>query len=443
LKITACGVSKLRKALPGALLVLSVLGACGGGGGGGTTAPTAAGAATGSSSTGSSSTASVSTTALPTAAAGPASTVSPAPVPVALPDPAVVADAAFARMNALRQMAGVASLQANASIGTAARLHSMYMSEVDQVGHYETVTTATNYRGYSPMDRLAAQGLTPPYMVEGLTRAVGIDGSVAVDLLVTSIYHRFGLFNDYVTASGAGASLKQVNGLQMLDLTIDAAHGQTVPMPAAPALTIWPVDQAAGVSTGFDSDSESPDPIPDKNKVGYPVSVQTDPRSALAVTRFTLSKVSDGSLVAARILSAANDPNTPAHAASLIPESVLSASTAYQASFTGTVDGNPVTRSWTFVTAAYSLTPDRATVAPGSAVSFKVAGIDATESYFVCWDNASLLAQGSLQFTSSIQFSLQAKTGCSAQAGCPVTVTVARDSGCSTAVASATVAVTP
>ncbi len=457
----------MKRTLPGLILATAVLSACGGGGGSGgeSAAPAAAPAPAPAAAPAAAPTAAPTPAAAPAAApasepasagtsdsststsngsgsASAATTAATQTTGAAAPDGPTSESAAFAYLNELRRLAGVAVITPDTRFSTAARLHAGYVGETNVVGHYETTTTAVNYRGYAPADRVAAQGVVTTYTSEGLTRAVGTDAVVAVDLLVSSIYHRFGLFNNYLTHGGAGVQFKTVAGSQMVDLTIDFANLQAVALPARSALSLWPAAGALNVTTGFDSDSESPDPVAGKNKVGYPVSVQVDPRYTLTVGSFTLTEVGTGLAVSSRILASAWDSNTPRYAAALIPESVLKPATAYRASFTGTVDGQAVTQSWTFTTAAYGLTPDRTSVAPGASVSFNVGGIDPTESYYVCWDNGTLLSQSSLKFLSPVKLSLTAASGCTSASGCPVKVTVARDNACSVPVAQATVSVT-
>jgi hypothetical protein len=57
-----------------------------------------------------------------------------------------------------------------------------------------------------------------------------------------------------------------------------------------------------------------------------------------------------GADLAVRQLSHDLDSHTPTSAAAIIPVSRLAAATTYDVSFSGTVDGTPVSRSWSFTT---------------------------------------------------------------------------------------------
>ena len=53
-------------------------------------------------------------------------------------------------------------------------------------------------------------------------------------------------------------------------------------------LVTWPVANATAVPTNFLSDYESPDPVPNQNEVGYPISVHADLGTVLTVSSFTV-----------------------------------------------------------------------------------------------------------------------------------------------------------
>jgi hypothetical protein len=97
------------------------------------------------------------------------------------------------------------------------------------------------------------------------------------------------------------------------------------------------------------SDSESPDPVPNLNEVGYPISVHADISATVTVTRFTV-RPRGGADLSVRLLARAVDPDTPQSAAAIVPLAKLTAGTTYDVSFSGTVDSVAVTRNWSFTT---------------------------------------------------------------------------------------------
>ena len=103
----------------------------------------------------------------------------------------------------------------------------------------------------------------------------------------------------------------------------------------------------------FDSDLEEPDPVPNQNTVGYPVSVHANLTSSLAVQSFTIHAHGSSANLTTRLLSQATDPNMADNtsAAAIIPLTTLAAGTTYDVSFSGSIDGAPVSKTWSFTTA--------------------------------------------------------------------------------------------
>ena len=114
----------------------------------------------------------------------------------------------------------------------------------------------------------------------------------------------------------------------------------------------YPVPNQLRVPTVFFSDQEEPDPVPNRNEVGYPISVHADFTSSLNVASFTV-RARGGAALTVKLLTAANDPQTsrsgPA-AAAIIPLDVLSPGTTYDVVFSGQVDSVQVDKTWSFTT---------------------------------------------------------------------------------------------
>src|SRR5690606_37008380 len=104
------------------------------------------------------------------------------------------------------------------------------------------------------------------------------------------------------------------------------------------------------VPRNFFSDTEKPDPVPDRNEVGYPISVHANIDATIQVSSFTV-RPRGGANLAVRLLTSANDaPRTGRSSAAIVPLARLAANTAYEVSFSGTVGGTPVSRAWSFTT---------------------------------------------------------------------------------------------
>ncbi|HBF52009.1 MAG TPA: hypothetical protein DDX04_18490, partial [Massilia sp.] len=112
-------------------------------------------------------------------------------------------------------------------------------------------------------------------------------------------------------------------------------------------VAVWPFDAQTAVPRNFFSDTESPDPVPDRNEVGYPISVHANINVPVTVTSFTV-RPRGGADLSTRLLSNANDTHTGRSSAAIVPLAPLAAGTTYDVTFTGTADGAAVSRSWSF-----------------------------------------------------------------------------------------------
>ena len=144
--------------------------------------------------------------------------------------------------------------------------------------------------------------------------------------------------------AGAATSARGItyftSDLANIGLAGGLAHG---------GLAVYPFNAQAGVPTGVNTDEETPDPVPNINRVGYPASVHANLTSTLGVRSFTITQ-RGGPVLATRLLVHATDAETPESAAAAIPLSALLPGTTYDVAFTGSVDGVPVSRSWSFTT---------------------------------------------------------------------------------------------
>jgi hypothetical protein len=165
--------------------------------------------------------------------------------------------------------------------------------------------------------------------------------------LIAAIYHRFVILEPVFKEMGTGAA---TSGSNYTYFTADfAASGGYGPGLGRGRIATYPGDGQVMVATTFLSDTESPDPVPNQNAVGYPVSVHTDITGSLTVSSFTI-RPRNGAQMTTRLLSSATDSHTKQHVAAIVPLTTLTANTTYDVSFTGTADGVAVSRNWSFTT---------------------------------------------------------------------------------------------
>lgn len=323
----------LHHTLP-ALLAALLLAACGGGGGGDDKTAVSSG---GESQT---ETAASSTTAAELIASEPNA-------------PTVTGNTAtdgFNWFNFRRQQIGVQQLARNGRVDAAAQGHSDYQ-RVNNVITHEQTPGKPGFTGIELGDRLAAAGyeFSPSggYAYgEVISSTFSTSGIEAAEDLIAAIYHRFVIFEPMFKEAGAGAAT--VTGGNTYFTTNFTANGLNTGLGSG-KLVIYPYADQNNVARNFMSDNEEPDPVPDRNEVGYPISIHADIMGNVTVSEFSV-RPRGGATLPVRLLSSAGDPQTPSSAAAIVPLSPLSPKTTYDVQFSGTVDQQPVSRSWSFTT---------------------------------------------------------------------------------------------
>jgi len=283
--------------------------------------------------------------------------VAPAPgAPAPAPTPGASAPAQTGNIaldgrnwiNYRRAQAGVPLVAGNAQLDNAALGHSEYLRINPPLSH-EQVAGRQGFTGATLVERLNAAGYT-------LDRARGYatgevisgtsngSGFFMAEELITAIYHRFVIFEPMFQEIGTGATTSSA-GYHVFTADF-ASHYGFGPGIARGAVVTWPFNGQTGVARNFFSDTEQPDPVPDLNEVGYPVSVHANIDAALAVNSFTLRPRGGSEVPVLRIAPLARDKS----AASIVPLQPLAAATTYEVNFNGTVNGAAVTRAWSFTT---------------------------------------------------------------------------------------------
>lgn len=251
--------------------------------------------------------------------------------------------------NFRRQQLGLNALSRNSLIDKAAQGHSDYQRINDVITHEQT-PGAPGYTGAALTERLAAAGygLTVPYAYGEVISASGhTSGFHAAEDLITAIYHRFVMFQPRFREAGAGAATAP-GSYTYFTLNLASTNGLG-PGLGMGGIVTYPANGQQNVLTNFFSDYETPDPVADRNEVGYPVSVHADITSSVTVQGFTIAP-RGGAPLPVRLLSSATDAKTTSTAAAIVPLNVLAAKTTYDVQFIGAVDGIAVSRSWSFTT---------------------------------------------------------------------------------------------
>ncbi len=277
------------------------------------------------------------------------SPAAPAPTPAA-DAPALTGNIALDGRNWInyrRAQIGVPAVSQNAQIDNAALGHSEYL-RINNLLSHDQEAGRQGFTGVSLEDRLAAAGYTLDKdrgfaFGEVISGSSNGSGFFMTEELITAIYHRFVIFEPMFREIGTGAaSASRGYHYFTADFASRSGYGPGI---ASGTIVTWPFSGQTGVAPNFFSDTEEPDPVPDRNEVGYPISVHTNLDSTLAVGSFTVRPSGGADLQVLRVAPLRNET-----AASIIPVLPLRAATTYEVNFTGTVNGAAVARAWSFTT---------------------------------------------------------------------------------------------
>lgn len=255
-------------------------------------------------------------------------------------------------INYRRTQIGLGALARNSRIDIAAQGHSDYQRVNNVVTHDQT-RGKPGFTGVLLQDRLAAAN----YRIEG-TNAIGEvisatnnnSGFFMAEELITAIYHRFVIFEPVFKEIGTGAASTS-GGYNYFTADMAANNGFATGL-AAGTIATWPFNGQVQVPRNFLSDYEEPDPVPDINEVGYPVSVHTNLTRKLTVRTFTIRQRGASGDLRTRLLVQGQDANTTTQsAAAIVPLAPLAANATYDVTFVGAIDGTSVSRTWSFTTA--------------------------------------------------------------------------------------------
>lgn len=238
------------------------------------------------------------------------------------------------KINAIRNLAGLAPVELDEALSKACRLHAQYL-----------VTNRTHPKTQGLGAHIEVEDL-PGYTREGDQAARvsniywGRDLTLAMDRWMGGLYHRIPLLRPNLKRVGLGSEaeiivLDVVSGLAGVDKNAVA----------------YPADGQGDVPTEFGF--ESPDPLPKDapREAGYPITLQFSITANVACVEAELID-SAGSKVEFHL----SDPERPATSfpqqstICLIPAKPLAANTTYKVSIKANVDGREVLKSWSFVT---------------------------------------------------------------------------------------------
>ena len=324
-------------------------------------------------------------------------------------------DDALDYLNQIRQKASLKEFTSNTLLENAASSHSKYMQSENQVTHQETNKNNQYYTGEWARDRVKYQGYK--------NRLVGEDISYnensfkdSIDDLMGAIYHRFiflsfsydeigianeGKFYTYVLGnkgwneacenrvSSNGWDVcfdnKRISDSDYKD-SVDTTH----------KLVIWPAPKTTDIPPAFFE--EIPDPLPDRNVSGYPISVEFnkyiyDQNHTPALQSFTLQDM-QGNQLDTITLDQNSDPHKKftQYQYAIFPKQRLEWGRCYHAKLVYIANNTQYTKEWDFKTKTLQ-TPKVYTITEDNSSKNIVSDVNYT-LYFVPTSKTDILTGG-------------------------------------------------
>lgn len=240
--------------------------------------------------------------------------------------------AAFRRINTIRRSAGVPVVSWDLDLATGAQLHARYLVVHPGDGHDEKASAAEHTEAGAAAGRHS-----------GLSH--GEEIAAAVDGLMSTLYHRIGFLDPGWKKAGTGQKRSGETGVVSV---VDhyGAHEST----SERKTVAWPPANGTNVPVRFQD--EEPDPVPGDDAAGYPVTLTFF--GGGTVTKARARMMENGRDVACWVTSPADparkDRAENVHSICLIPKAPLKARTTYSVKVEAVVDGEAVTREWSFTT---------------------------------------------------------------------------------------------
>jgi len=293
---------------------------------------------------------------------------------------------AYMYLNEIREAMGLNTLVENSQLSRAAQYHCDYLVANEISSHYESEGLA-KFVGVRPLDRSLYAGYNSRFVSENLsTHTYGAQESI--DGLFSAIYHRFGFLSQSIDEVGVGVAQEKKktsnsafvyvmsnsnitrlcneksstrSGTYYYDICKDTSHriaqkkylmAERLNKAYNPKIILYPYDTQTQVPPAFYD--ESPDPLPQHDVSGFPVSIEFNDYYFTEVTLESFKLFTQNGLEIKEVLLM--DKNNDPHARftnkqfALFPLKRLAYNTAYRAEVSYRTKDKIEQVSWTFTT---------------------------------------------------------------------------------------------
>jgi uncharacterized protein YkwD len=250
-------------------------------------------------------------------------------------------EGAVALLNAYRKAAGLGAVTLDEAVSKGCQAHALYLARhLHKVKGLNIYAEKPDLEGYSKEGAEAGRLATVRFNV-GEAPAEGIDW------LLTSVVNRGQALNPAMRKVGVGVAPQEKGHIWVVNMATPRRPGDGPPVA-------YPGSGQTGVPLDFGRDlSEVRPGTPRGTPAGFPVSVTFSPASKVVGVKTSL-KDRDGNEVPAWVSTPESPlPGTGTQAkVAIIPQKPLAPEASYTSEVSGTVDGKPYMKKWSFTTAA-------------------------------------------------------------------------------------------
>ncbi|SFV71088.1 putative periplasmic protein [hydrothermal vent metagenome] len=289
-------------------------------------------------------------------------------------------------LNDIREAMGMNTLLHNSLLENASQAHADYLVEHHSSSHHE-IEENRGFTGINPIDRTLYAGYESMSVSENISTNIR-KGKDSIDGLFSAIYHRFGFLDTGIDEIGIGVTQNSEKpedtafvylmgnseltalchqksftgvGKYYYKICQDLEHrsskknfdkAKTYRQKTNPKIILYPYENQEEVPPAFYV--ETPDPLPDYDVSGFPVSISFNPYyfDKVELLYFRLYDAEDREIENVRIMDKDNDPHArfSDKEFALFPLERLDYESHYTAEVSYKHKGQAHTLSWQFTT---------------------------------------------------------------------------------------------
>jgi len=330
-------------------------------------------------------------------------------------------------LNELRSVYGLNYLYPNQQLAFAAQKHAQYLVGKDNPSHFE-IDGLPGFFEKDPMNRaLKAKYSQTSFSVGEVFSFYEGDRKDDLDKFLVAIYHRFLVLEPKYNEVGSYyVKDGKVNIMEiMLGVRDIAAQSSNI------QYSYYPYDKQTNVPVVFYPSDEIPNPLPEKQEVGYPVSFQISSGSTLKVKEFKLLD-SKGQALEGKLMTKETDSHITASQFGFIPYNKLEPNERYYASINAVVNGVSIRKEWSFTTkpdSVIKLSLSQASAKPGDVVTLKYEGLENRMINTIFSIKGSNVPLVKTKEATEGKVQIEILRGCSLKEGCDVMLTISDMNG--------------